>query len=201
MKLENLLKKSLLATGAAALLAGCGTPAGESTPEPTPAPEASLETQGAQLLAACDPVELEEVVEHACIHAELGPFEAVTASALGAPVLVDVSAPHTAYNVTLPPTNYCGWGGRLAFIPEESGELAFLVSRHRGLRIFEAATGTEVARECRYNVPSTVCSSLKTGILADVEGGTEYHLQFLSLTPGNAQFRLVVEEAGHHHEE
>ncbi|MFP2932625.1 hypothetical protein ACLESO_47260 [Pyxidicoccus sp. 3LG] len=200
MKLENLFKKSLLATGAVALLAGCGTSAGEAAPEATTS-ESSVETQQSELLAACDPVELEEVVEHACIHAEFGPFESVTAAALGAPVLVDVSTPHTAYNVTLPATNYCGWGGRLAFIPEESGEIAFLVSRHRGLRIYEAATGVEVARECRYNVPSTLCDDLKTGILADVEGGTEYHLQFLAIAERNSQFMLLIEEAGHHHEE
>ncbi|WP_164017663.1 hypothetical protein [Pyxidicoccus trucidator] len=199
MKTLHLFKKTLLASGAAALFAGCGAPAEETSAETTS--ESTLTTQEQGLLAACDPVELGEVTEHACLHAELGPFEPVTAAALGAPVFADVSAPHTAYNITLPAAWYCGWGGRVAFIPDESGEFAFLVSRHRGLRIFDAATGTEVARECRYNVPSTVCGSLKTGILADLEGGTEYYLQFLAIAERNSEFTLVVEEAAHDHAE
>jgi hypothetical protein len=200
MKTWHLFQKSLLATSVVALFTACGTEA--EAPAAETASETAMTAQEQELLAACDPAELSEVVEHACIHAELGPFESVTAAALGQPVLVDVSAPHTAYNVTLPGARWCGWGGRLSFIPEESGEIAFLVSRHRGLRVFEAATGTEVARECRYNIPSSVCGELKTGVVADVEGGVEYHLQFLAIAEQNSEFRLVVEEVGHHdHEE
>ena len=139
--------------------------------------------------------------EHACIHAELGPFQSVTAAALGAPVLVDVSLPHTGYNVTLPAMNFCGWGGRVGFIPDEAGEFAFLLSRHRGVRIYNAATGVEVARECRYSVPTSVCGALKTAIVADLEGGTEYHLQLLAIAERNSEFTLVIEEAAHDHEE
>ncbi|NMO17832.1 hypothetical protein HPC49_29230 [Pyxidicoccus fallax] len=199
MQTQHLFKKTLLAASAAALFAGCGTSA-EQAPE-MPADEAAQTTQEQGLLPACDPVELEEVAEHACIHAELGPFEPVTAAANGAPVLVDVSLPHTAYNITLPAAKYFGYSGRVAFIPEESGEFAFLLSRYRGLRIFEAATGTEVARECRYNVPGDVCGVLKTGLVADLEAGVEYHLQFQAIAPRNSQFTLLIEEAGHHHEE
>lgn len=199
MKTWQLFEKSLLAAGAAALFTACGAPAEETAAETDWEGTLTSEEQG--LLAACDPVELAEVVEHACIHAEMGPFEPVTAAALGAPVLVDVSAPHTAYNVTLPATGFCGWGGRVAFIPDESGEFAFLVSRYRGMRIFDAATGAEVARECRYNVPSSVCGDLKTGILADLEGGVEYYVQFLAIAERNSTFTLVVEEAAHDHAE
>lgn len=199
MKTLHLLKKTLLASGAAALFAACGTPAEDTSAELTS--ESSLPTQEQGLLAACDPVELAEVAGHACVHSDFGPFQPVTAAALGAPVFVDVSAPHTAYNITLPAAQYSGWGGRVAFIPEESGEFAFLVSRNRGMRLFDAATGAEVARECRYNVPSAVCGSLKTAILADLEGGVEYHLQFLAIAERNSTFTLVVEEAAHDHAE
>jgi hypothetical protein len=142
-----------------------------------------------------------EVAEHACVHSDFGPFQPVTAAALGAPVFVDVSAPHTAYNITLPAHSFHGWAGRVAYIPEESGEFAFLVSRYRGLRIYDAATGVEVARECRYSVPSNVCGSLKKGIVADLEAGVEYHLEFRALAERNSQFTLVVEEAAHDHTE
>jgi hypothetical protein len=196
MKMEHLFKKTLLATGAAALLAACGAP----TPEEA-APESSLAAQQDGLLASCDPVELAEVAEHACVHSDFGPFEPVTAAALGAPVFVDVSAPHIAYVITLPSHPVHGWAGRVAYIPEESGEFAFLVSRSRGLRIYDAATGVEVARECRYNVPGDVCASLKTGIVADLEAGVEYHLEFKALAERSSTFTLLVEEAAHDHSE
>jgi hypothetical protein len=199
MKTLHLFKKTLLAAGAAALFAGCGTTTAET---PETASEASLNSQEQVLLASCDPVEMAEVAGHACVHSDFGPFDSVTAAALGAPVFVDVSIPHTAYTITLPANpNGQGWAGRVAYIPEESGELLFLVSRYRGLRIYEAATGIEVARECRYNVAGTVCGSLKTGILADVEAGVEYHLEFRAIAERNSQFTLVIEEAGHHHGE
>jgi hypothetical protein len=196
MKFSHLLKKTLLASSMALLISGCAGTAEESAPEETP-----LSTQEHELLAACDPVELEEVVEHSCVHAQFGPFEAVTAAALGAPVFADVSIPHTAYNVTLPASGTWGWAGRLSYIPEETGEIAFLLSRLRGLRIFEAATGVEVPIECRYRVPTDVCSQLKTAYVADLVAGTEYYLEFRALLAQNASFMLVVEEAAHHEEE
>ncbi|QSQ22371.1 hypothetical protein JY651_45855 [Pyxidicoccus parkwayensis] len=199
MKTWQLFEKSLLAAGALTLATACGAPGEE--PSADTGWEATLTSEEQGLLAACDPVELGEVAEHACVHAELGPFAPVTAAALNAPVLVDVSLPHTAYNVTLPSTGFCGWGGRVGFIPDESSEFAFLLSRHRGVRIFDAATGAEVARECRYNVPSSVCGDLKTAIVADLEGGAEYYLQFLAIAERNSEFTLVIEETAHDHSE
>ncbi|WP_255217042.1 hypothetical protein [Myxococcus sp. AM010] len=201
MKLQFPFKQSLLATSVAVLLAGCGTPVDEDAPT---APEAAaLESSEEALfnaLPSCEePEELEHIVEHACYHAEYGPFEPVTAAALGAPVLVDVSQAHTAYQVTLPQHMPWNYAGRVSFLPDESGEFAFILSRNRGLRIFEAATGTEVARECRYTVPTEVCSSLKKATVADLEADTEYYLEFRSIRPSNASFTLIIEEAGHHH--
>ncbi|AKQ70810.1 putative lipoprotein [Myxococcus hansupus] len=198
MMLKFAVKQSLLATGVALLLAGCGATVEEASPD-TAAMESS-EDALLNLLPACEePEELEHVVEHACLHAEYGPFEPVTAAALGAPVLVDVSQAHTAYQVTLPKRSQFNYAGRVSFLPDESGEFAFMLSRHRGLRIFEAATGIEVAQECRYNIATNVCSSLKTALIADLEADTEYHLEFRSVLPSNAAFTLIIEEAGHHH--
>lgn len=203
MKLEFPFKQSLLATSVAVLLAGCGTPVEDEAPEAVSPEAAALESREEALfnaLPACEePEELEHVVEHACYHAEYGPFEPVTAAALGAPVLVDVSQAHTAYQVTLPQRSPWNYAGRVSFLPDESGEFAFILSRQRGLRIFEAATGTEVARECRYTVPTDVCSSLKAATIADLEADTEYYLEFRSILPSNAAFTLIIEEAGHHH--
>lgn len=189
----NLLKKSLLAPGVALLLTGCGATA--------PQEEVAPEVQQQELLAACaEQEELAEVAEHACVHAEFGPFEGVTAAPLGTVPFVDVSAPHTAYNITLPANPVFGYGGSVMFMPEESGEYAFLLSRVRGLRIFNG--DTEVTRECRYTVPGDVCGELRTAIVADLEAGVDYRLEFKAVAARNSQFTLLIEEAAHHaHEE
>jgi hypothetical protein len=192
--MKELFKKTLLASGVALLLTACGGTVDES-------PEASLESQQLDLLAACtDTTALAEAAEHSCVHGDAGPFENVTASPLGTVSFVDVSAPHIAYVVTLPAkTSGIGWGGSVMFMPEESGEYAFLVSRKRGLRIFNG--DVEVTRECRYNVPEEVCTSLRTAILADLEAGVDYRLEFEATAQVNSTFTLVIEEAGHEHAE
>ena len=190
--MKNLYTKSLLAPAVALLLTGCGTTELEVE-------EVSPETQQQELLASCaEKEELAEVAEHSCIHAEFGPFEGVTAAPLGTVSFVDVSTPHTAYNVTLPATGALGYGGSVVFMPEESGEYAFFLSRYRGLRIFNG--NTEVARECRYAVPGDVCGALRTAIVADLEAGVEYRLEFKAIAQRNSQFTLLIEEAGHHDE-
>ncbi|WP_257453864.1 hypothetical protein [Archangium lipolyticum] len=192
--MKNLFKKSLLISSVSLLLAACGGTEAEPV-------QSELETQESGLLAACtETAELAEVAEHACIHAEFGPFQNVTAAALGTVPFVDVNLPHTGYVITLPAkTSSCGWGGAVNFIPEESGEFAFLMSRYPNLRIFNGTT--EVGRECRYQVPTDVCGVLRTGIVADLEAGVEYRIEFQTLKQSNSQFTLIVEEAAHHHEE
>lgn len=191
--MKNLFQKSLLASGVALLLTGCGSTVAE--------PQSLAEHEG-KLLAACaepEATEIIEVAEHACVHGDFGPFEAVSAAPLGTYPFVDVSVPHIAYNITLPADAAGGWGGAVNFMPEESGEYAFLLSRQRGLRIFNGTT--EVARECRVQVPEEACTSLRTAVVAELEAGVEYRLEFKARAERNSQFTLVVEEAGHEHAE
>lgn len=192
--MKELFKKTLLASSVALLLTACGGTVDET-------PEASLESQPHDLLAACtDTTAVAEAAEHSCVHGDAGPFEHVTASPLGTVSFVDVSVPHVAHVITLPAkTSGIGWGGSVMFMPEESGEYAFLVSRRRGLRIFNG--DVEVTRECRYNVPEEVCTSLRTAILADLEAGVDYRLEFEAIAEANSTFTLVIEEAGHEHAE
>ncbi|WP_309894512.1 hypothetical protein [Archangium sp.] len=187
--MKELFKKALLVSGVSLLLTACG-PVDESSQE-------SLESQQRELLAACmDTEAVAETAEHSCVHGDAGPYQSVTASPLGTVSFVDVSAPHLAYVVTLPAkTDSIGWGGSVMFMPEESGEYAFMVSRKRGLRIFNG--DVEVARECRYNIPEEVCTSLRTSIVADLEGGVDYRLEFEAVAERNSQFTLVIEEAAH----
>lgn len=190
--MKNPLKTGLSTCALAMLMTGCG-----ATELETPEEARELSAQEQELIAACDAAETEEIVEHACIHAENGPFQAVTAAPLGTTPFVDVNQPHTAYNVTLPgrPGNY---GGSVIFTPEESTEYAFLLSRYRGLRIFDG--NTEVARECRAYIPANVCSALKVVTLADLEAGKDYRLEFRAVVKKNSKFTLLVEEAAHEHE-
>jgi hypothetical protein len=191
--MKNLIRKSLLASGMALVLSGCGGTEAELEQQEQ---QSSLEARQDTLLSTC--TELLEVAEHACVHGDSGPFEAVTAAPLGTAPFVDVSVPHIAYNITLPAYGY-GYGGAVNFIPEESGEYAFLLSRHRGLRIFNGTT--EVTRECRLHVPEEACGSLRTAVVADLEAGVEYRLEFKALLQRNSQFTLVIEEATHGHAE
>ena len=194
--MKNLFRKSLFASSVALLLSGCGGI--EAEPAQT-----ELEQRQDTLLAACaepEATELIEVAEHACVHGDFGPFEAVAAAPLGTYPFVDVSVPHIAYNITLPAdASAGGWGGAVNFMPEESGEYAFLLSRQRGLRIFNGTT--EVARECRVQVPEEACGSLRTAVVAELEAGVEYRLEFKAPAQRTAQFTLVIEEAGHEHVE
>ncbi|HZI05652.1 MAG TPA: hypothetical protein VEZ71_16600 [Archangium sp.] len=192
--MKNLFQKSLLASGVALLLTGCGSTVAE--------PQSLAEHESTLLSACAEPAaaEIIEVAEHACVHGDFGPFEAVAAAALGTYPFVDVSLPHIAYNITLPANASAGgWGGAVNFMPEESGEYAFLLSRQRGLRIFNGTT--EVARECRVQVPEESCGSLRTAVVAELEAGVEYRLEFKARAQRDAQFTLVIEEAGHEHVE
>jgi hypothetical protein len=194
--MKNPLKTGLSTCALAMLMTGCGTTEAET---PAAQQEAALElsAQPQELLAECDPVETEEVIEHSCLHAESGPFQAVTAAALGTVPFVDVNLAHTAYNVTLPGCagNY---GGSVIFTPEESTEYAFLLSRYRGLRIFDG--DTEVTRECRSSIPADVCGELKSVTLAPLEAGKDYRLEFRATRTTNSSFTLLIEEAEHEHE-
>ncbi|HEX5749666.1 MAG TPA: hypothetical protein VFZ09_25775 [Archangium sp.] len=189
--MKNLFHKSLLASGVALLLTGCG-----STTEAEPQP--SLEERQ-QSLAVCAEPEAKEILEvagHACVHGDFGPFEAVTAAPLGTYPFVDVSVPHIAYNITLPANaSVGGWGGAVNFMPEETGEFVFLGSTAPHLRIFNGTT--EVPVECAMAVPQTVCSSLRVAAVAALEAGVEYRLEFTTHKAHYAQGTLVIEELAH----
>ena len=197
------LSTHALVTSAALLFAGCGATE-QQAPETEQAPAPM--TQQSELIAACvDTEELAEAAEHSCIHAENGPFESVTAAPLGGPSFVDVSAAHTAYNVTLPAISYrqwtLGYAGSVIFTPEESTEYAFLTSGYRAVRVVNAATNEEVGLECHYAVPQEVCGSLRSAVTADLEGGIDYRVDFAAVVPQPASFLLVIEETGHAHAE
>lgn len=104
----------VVAAVAAAALSGCG---GEPSP---PADRAAFPHCGLGHLHG----------EHACFHAERGPFATVEAAAAPAPPAA-LEREHTVYRVTLPAAG----SGRLSFTPRQGGLWAFLVDREVELRL------------------------------------------------------------------
>lgn len=200
MKLESLWKKTLLASSLSLLLAGCGPAASE--------PRASEFAQSSQLqqqeeteepaIAAVCPAE-PELLDEACFHAENGPFQAVAAASLGNPSIPNVNKPHTAYNITLPADPLYSYAGSVSFRPAETSEYAFFLSRKRAFKIYDG--DVLVSRECAAFIDETSCGSLQRMVMADLEAGKVYRLEFKAVLEQNATFTLVVEEAHHGHAE
>ncbi|MDY7228169.1 hypothetical protein [Hyalangium rubrum] len=196
MKMESMFKKTLLAVSLPLLLTACGQTM-EAPDELT-----QVEVQEEPLVEAMSTCEGpdEEVVEHACYHGDFGPFTAVTAAPLGGTTLPNVNLPHTAYNITLPTHSLYSYAGSVTYRPAESGEYAFLLSRQRGLKIYDG--NTLVSKECSYAIDETACGSLRRMVTADLEEGKVYRLEFKAVLRRNSAFTLVIEEAGaHDHEE
>lgn len=180
-----------LLLGAGLVLAGCTATSADLEPQAEPASQEAA-------IATCDS-ELDETIEHACYHGDNGPFINVTAGALGSPTLPNVNLKHTAYQITLPAAQGSTFAGAVTYRPTESGEYAFLLSRKRGLRVFDG--DVEVSRECTSLIDDSVCGSLRRAVVADLEVGKVYRLEFRAVRERNSSFVLVIEEAGHHHEE
>jgi hypothetical protein len=191
MKLKLLLKKVLSASSLLVLLAGCGATAVSEELEFQSSQEERLEAA-----AVCE--EDPEILEEACFHGEFGPFMAVAAAPLGSTAIPNVNAPHTAFNITLPADATYHYAGSLTFRPAETAEYAFFLSRHRVFRIYDG--DTLVSRECSSFIDKASCGSLRRQVMADLEEGKVYRLEFKAVHARNASFTLVIEEA-HHHEE
>ncbi|SEM79783.1 hypothetical protein SAMN05444354_12366 [Stigmatella aurantiaca] len=199
MKMTPLFQKVLLASSLS-LLMGCGQT--EEMSEDAVEQMSVAQTQEQELLRGlhtCEAEEVGELIEHSCYHAEYGPFVSVSAAAPGSTTLPNVNASHTAFNITLPQGTSFGYSGSVTFRPMESTEYAFLLSRLRGLKIYDG--NTLIAQECSYLISESACGSLRRLLKADLEAGKVYRLEFQALLPENASFTLLVEEAAHDHEE
>jgi hypothetical protein len=193
MMLKLSLKVVLLASLLPALLIGCAPSSAE--PEAPELEQSQLEER-LEIAAVC--ADIEEVIEHACFHGDNGPFVAVNAAPPGSTAIPNVNTPHTAFNITLPADSPSTYTGSVTFRPPETGEYAFLLSRRRAFKIYEG--DTLISRECSAFIDETSCGSLQRLVMADLEAGKVYRLEFKAALAQNATFTLVIEE-GHHHEE
>ncbi len=193
MKLASSFKKVLLGSSLSFLLAGCGATAVDSEE-----PELKQsQAEGLEIAAVCE--EDPELIEHACYHSDFGPYVAVNAAPLGGTPVPNVNAPHTAFNITLPADATYNYAGSVTFRPPETGEYAFFLSRKRAFKIYDG--DTVVSRECSSLVDETSCGSLRRTVMADLEEGKVYRLEFKAVHARNASFTLVIEEGHHEHEE
>jgi hypothetical protein len=136
-----------------------------------------------------------EVVEHACLHAQHGPFTTVDAAAPGASGAPDVSAPHTAYHVNLVAVGGA-FSGELAFTPDETTDVAILVDPDVPVVVLDAG-GDPIEIEEERAI--TTCPALARASVLELEGGVTYRLQLGPATA--AQALLLIEEVAHEHDD
>ena len=138
-----------------------------------------------------DPVD--EVVEHACLHAQYGPFVGVTAVAVGAGPGPDVSEEHRAFTVALPGTGG-SHEGEATFEADEENDFAFMVSPDMPVRVLDG-TGAEMAVE--VDQATQGCSALARVRVLELGVGS-YRVVFGPTESATAL--LVIEEMSHRHE-
>ena len=139
------------------------------------------------------PDPLDEVIEHSCDHAELGPFVQVSASAVGAASSPNVNAAHTGYVISLPSASG-GFAGQVRYRPVESTDYALMIDPGVSVSVFDAS-GVEVEIELQRD--ATACPALTRLDLVELEELVNYRLVFESASA--AEVLLVVEEAAHEH--
>jgi len=135
---------------------------------------------------------LEHVIEHSCEHAQFGPFQGLTASALGSPG-PDISTHHTAFNVALPLAGG-EHAGEVSFSADEATDFVFLLDKDIPVALFDAE-GRSIAAE--QNVSVTNCPALAQATVFELAAGN-YRVTF-GPAP-QATVLVVVEELGHEHE-
>jgi hypothetical protein len=141
------------------------------------------------------PDPLDEVIEHACEHAELGPFVDLTAGQVGGTTSPNVNTPHTAYVITLPAADGA-FAGEVRYRPVESGDFALLVDPDVSVTVFDDS-GAEVEIEDQRD--ASACPALSLLYLVELEAGLEYRLVFGPSASG--EVLLLIEEAAHEHDD
>jgi len=130
-------------------LPGCAAEGGERT-------QAS-KGQGLELDGAC--VVADPVIEHSCGHANFGPFASATAQAYPGFVFTDISATHTNYTVTLPPSG-ASHGGAVLYSPGQDGRYAFFTTPGVSLQLVDA-TGQPQSPVIGAAIPDELCAQIE----------------------------------------
>lgn len=100
----------------------------------------------------------EHDLEHACTHAEFGPFASVAAEPYPGTITSEISTPHTAYTVTLP-GSASSYSGGTYYFPTATGEFAFFVNPESTLTLYDSSDNLVEAVD-QGPVDGEVCSLL-----------------------------------------
>jgi hypothetical protein len=124
-----------------------------------------------------------EMMQHACLHAIVGPFAAVGASVQEP--FADVSTPHTAFEINLPDEST---GASVSFHPVRSAPHAFFLSEDLPFAIAGTDVGASLAA---VHVQGTeACSAFERAYVHDLDVSERYRLD---LGPGAGNVVLVIE--------
>lgn len=140
----------------------------------------------------------QELLEHSCQHAQLGPFRKVVPGFVAGAIAPDISRTHTTYHVLEVPLQ--GGRARLAFRPSRPGEHAVFVLPEQEVELRLQGVNTQETRRHEQAVPA--CAELSRGHVFDLARGREYELEVFLPPPeqsseGEAiQLSLFIEHLG-----
>jgi hypothetical protein len=172
---------AIAAAWTSAVLLGCGAQSGDevaSIRHLDPVPSVSTDSPPTLLEVFAG-----KAAEHACQHAQLGPFADAVASLTQADA-PDVSAVHHTYRLLLTPGSATGW---VSYLAARDGAQAIGIGRGELLQVVDAEN-TPVAYET-YTFAG--CTALESAHLLTFTGNTQYWLE-LQAEPG-IEITLFVE--------
>jgi hypothetical protein len=116
------------------------------------------------------------LVEHACFHAQFGPFVTLAGSATRTfpATTPNVNTVHTHYTVTLPGAAG-GNEGTVKYRPARTGDFAILTSSRTELLVLDAA-GAAVPTQLRHAVPGDECGVLVEAHVVSLVAAQTYRL-------------------------
>lgn len=155
---------------------------------------AIAEAQGA-LEAGGECVVADPVVTHSCAHANFGPFQSVAAQPYPGFVFTDISAPHTAFNVTLPQSG-SEYTGAVIYAPGESGRYAFFTTPGVDLSVVDG-NGSPVPLAIEAAVPDELCGQLEHVAVFELDSSQTYTIVY-GPAP-SAAVQTIVEFIGEGH--
>lgn len=117
----------------------------------------------------------DEVLGHACLHAEFGPFVAASAQPYPGFVFTDVSPRHQTYNLALPGTS--AFRGAVLYSPVESGEYAIFSTPQATVTVYDSAANL-VALEREGLTESSVCGAIEKASVYHLDVFETYTLVF-----------------------
>jgi hypothetical protein len=134
----------------------------------------------------------DEVVGHACLHANFGPFAASAAQPHPGSIFSNIDTPHTAYNVTLPASGDA-YHGAVLYRPAASGDHAFFLAPGVPLSLFTSG-GAPVPLEREGTIPPELCALIERVGIAHLDE-TETYTVVYGPAP-SASVQTIVEYLG-----